>query len=260
MCGSMRQLSKPSWRSPMRSTFRVGLAACALLGLVTAHAPAQTTSTTETKTFEIVAVNGNDLVVKLPEGTRELTVPPDFKLTVNGQPMSVLELKPGMTGTATITTKTTLTPVTVTEVKNGTVARVTGSSIVVRTAEGLKGFTQGDVDKRGIKIVRDGKAAQLSEFREGDTLTATIVTAGPPKEVSEREIRAAIDPALPAAVATTGSAAAPEPPPAAAPPQQVASAQLPATAGARSLFALAGLASLGIGIALAARRRRLARE
>ena len=37
--------------------------------------------------------------------------------------MSVRELKAGMKGTATITTRTTVTPVTVTEVKNGTVVR-----------------------------------------------------------------------------------------------------------------------------------------
>ena len=66
-------------------------------------------------------MDGNQLDVKLPEGTRELTVPDDFRFTVNGQQMSVHELKPGMKGTATITTRTTVTPVTVTEVKNGQV-------------------------------------------------------------------------------------------------------------------------------------------
>ena len=57
--------------------------------------------------------------------------------------MSVQQLKPGMKGTATITTKTTVTPVTVTEVKSGTVMQSSGSSIIVRTDEGVKMFTQG---------------------------------------------------------------------------------------------------------------------
>ena len=83
----------------------------------------QTTTSTETKTFEVLAVDGNQLVVRLPEGTRELTVPDDFRFIVNGKPLSVRELKVGMKGTATITTRTTVTPVTVTEVKNGTVVR-----------------------------------------------------------------------------------------------------------------------------------------
>ena len=77
--------------------------------------------------------------------------------------MSVRELKAGMKGTATITTRTTVTPVTVTEVKNGTVALRSGSNVIVRTAEGVRSFTQGDVDKRGVKIYRDGKPLQLNE-------------------------------------------------------------------------------------------------
>ena len=121
----------------------------------------QTTTGTETKSFQIIAVDGNRLVVKLPEGTRELTVPDDFRFIVNGQPLSVRELKPGMSGTATITTRTTATPVTVTEVKNGTILRRTGSNITVQTDEGIKAFTQEDVTKRGVTIMRDGKPAQL---------------------------------------------------------------------------------------------------
>ena len=90
-------------------------------------------TTTETKKFQVIAVDGNQLVVRLPEGTRELTVPDDFRFNVDGKMLSVHELKPGMAGTATITTKTTVTPVTVTEVKNGTVMKASGSSIIVST-------------------------------------------------------------------------------------------------------------------------------
>ena len=38
----------------------------------------QTTTATETKTFEVLAVDGNQLVVRLPERTREVTVADDF--------------------------------------------------------------------------------------------------------------------------------------------------------------------------------------
>src|SRR5215471_12934203 len=134
----------------------------------------QQTTTSETKKFEVISVQGNDLVVRLPEGTRELTVPEDFRFTVDGQQLSVHELKAGMKGTATITTKTTtLKPVTVTEVKNGTVMQASGSSIIVRTDQGFKSFTQGDIDKRGIKILREGKPAEISDFHSGDQLSAT---------------------------------------------------------------------------------------
>src|SRR5262245_14713430 len=117
----------------------------------------QQSTTTETKRFQVIAVDGNNLVVKLPEGTRELAVPEDFRFTVDGQQLSVHDLKPGMSGTATITTKTTVHPVTVTEVKNGTVRQVTGSNVLVQTEQGFKNFTQGDLDKRGVKIYKDGK-------------------------------------------------------------------------------------------------------
>ena len=83
--------------------------------------------------------------------------------------MSVRELKPGMKGSASITTKTTITPVTVTEVKNGTVMQVAAGTIIVRSETGnVQRFSQGDVDKRGVKIMRGGKPAQVSDFREGD--------------------------------------------------------------------------------------------
>ena len=79
-----------------------------LLGLVTGSASAQSTMTsTRTMQFEIVSVNGNILVVKGPEGAREITVPQDFRFTVDGKPLAVSQLKPGMSGTATVTSTTT---------------------------------------------------------------------------------------------------------------------------------------------------------
>src|SRR5688572_2440413 len=144
-----------------RAVSRGVVVALALLTAVAAQAQQSTTISAETKTFEVLAVDGNRLDVRLPEGTRELTVPDDFRFTVDGQQLSVQQLKPGMKGTATITTRTTVVPVTVTEVKNGTVMVKSGSSLIVRTDEGIRSFNQGDVDKRGVKIVREGKPVQL---------------------------------------------------------------------------------------------------
>jgi thiamine pyrophosphokinase len=105
-----------------RAMSRVVLAAAVLCATAAVSLAEQTTtSSTQAKTFEVLAVDGNQLIVKLPEGTRELTVADDFRFTVNGQQMSVHELKAGMKGNAAITTRTTVTPVSVTEVKNGTV-------------------------------------------------------------------------------------------------------------------------------------------
>jgi len=247
--------------------------ASVLVLLTAGVSSAQTTSAaTEVKKFEVIAVDGNDLVVRLPEGTRQINVPPGFVFTVNGKPLSVNELKPGMSGTATITTTTTVTPVTVTEVKSGTVALVSGTAVYVRTPEGVRLFTQSELDKRGVKIFVDGKPRAVNELHEGNKLTATIITTKPPSIVTEKEVQATLAktgaaPAAPAAAAAAPAAAprpAPAPsaaqaaPPAAAPAQQpvaTTARRLPSTAGPLPTVGLAGLVSLAIG-AFATRRRR----
>ena len=155
-------------------------------------------------------MDGNDLVVRLPEGTRQINVPPGFVFTVNGKPLSVSDLKPGMSGTATITTTTTVTPVTVTEVKSGTVALVSGTAVYVRTPEGVRLFTQSELDKRGMKIFVDGKPRAVNELHEGNKLTATIITTKPPSIVTEKEVQATLAKtgAAPAAAAAAPAASA----------------------------------------------------
>ena len=237
--------------------------ASVLVFLTAGVSSAQTTSaSTDVKKFEVIAVDGNDLVVRLPEGTRQINVPPGFVFTVNGKPLSVSDLKPGMSGTATITTTTTVTPVTVTEVKSGTVALVSGTAVYVRTPEGVRLFTQSELDKRGVKIFVDGKPRAVSELHEGNRLTATIVTTKPPSIVTEKEVQATL--------AKTGAApvssAAPVPAPSAAqagapasPAQQpvaTTARTLPSTAGSLPTVGLAGLVLLAIG-AFATRRRRV---
>src|SRR5262245_6798378 len=153
-----------------------------------------------------------------------------------------------------------------------------GGSIFVRTEDGqVRSFTQGDVDKRGVTIIREGQPAKVSDFRQGDRLSATIVTTKPPRVVTEKEVAAALakPPAPAAAAAPAAAPPAPRAPssaaaPAAAPPaprapssaaaqapaepQQQARA-LPKTAGTDPLIALIGLTSLLLGATLAMRRR-----
>jgi len=230
----------------------LGIAAVCVTATI---ASAQTTSTTsETKKFTIISAEGNQVVAKLPEGTRELTVPDDFRFTSSdGKQLTAAELKPGMTGTAVITTKTTVIPVTVTEVKNGEVMQALGTSILVRTAEGMKMFTQGDIDKRGIKIVRDGKPAQISDFRANDRISATIITSRPPRVLTDREVQATLaraNPSTAPAASASRSAAAPATAPSAEAPKA-----LPKTASSLPLLGLVGLASIAAGLAMTVRRR-----
>ena len=239
-----------------RTTIRVVLAAMAVC-VTAVTSTAQTTSTsTQTKEFEVIAVSGNDLVVKLPEGTREIRVPDDFRFTVDGRQLAVRELKAGMKGTATITTKTTVTPVVVTEVKNGEVMQASGATLLVKTEQGFKQFTQGDVEKRGIKMVKDGAPAQFTDFRAGDRLSATIVTTLPPKVLTEKEVNATLAKAAPA----SGGAGAPAASrsmssAAAAPAAAPAPRMLPKTGSAWPLLALASILSIAMGLTLTVRRR-----
>lgn len=254
-----------------RSTSRMVFAA-AIVCLTAVSSLAQQSTTTQTKSFEVLAVEGNQLIVRLPEGTRELTVADDFRFNIDGQQMSVRQLKPGMKGTAVITTRTTVTPVTVTEVRNGTVVVRSSANIIVRTDDGVRSFTQGEVDKRGVKIIRDGKQVQLSELREGDRLSALIVTSLPPRVMTDQEVNATLATSRPAAAPPSAQAAArpaPASPPPAAPPARVgasssaaqastpsaAGGTLPKTASSWPLVGLLSVLSLAIGFALTIARR-----
>ena len=126
-------------------------------------------------------------------------------------------------------------------------------------------FTQRDIDKRGVKIMRDGRLAQVSDFRQGDQLTATIITSMPPRMVTEKEVQATLaktaaaparTSASPAATTTTSSTprtSAPSSQSAAA--NQAAPTQLPKTAGSLPILGFTGLASLLVSLGLTTRRR-----
>jgi hypothetical protein len=221
-------------------------------------ATAQTT-TTEVKSFEVVSVDGNTLVLRGAEGTKEYVVPEGFRFNVAGREVGVSELRPGMKGTATITTTTTVKPVTVTEVRNGEVVNATGGMIIVKGPKGFQSFTQADVDNRRAKILRDGKPIQISELHTGDRLTATIITERPPQILTERQVQATITDTARLGTPAAGSPAAAGAPRAAVTQSAQASTApartLPKTAGPLPLLALVGGLSLMLGGALRLRRR-----
>ena len=76
----------------------------------------QSTVTTEVKSGTIVYASGNDVVVKLDDGTvKHVVVPESTTITVDGKDLTVHDLQPGMKVTRKITTTTT--PVTVQTVR-----------------------------------------------------------------------------------------------------------------------------------------------
>ena len=249
-------------------TIRGVMAAVAVCFTAVTATAQTTTSSTQTKSFEVIGASGNDLIVKLPEGTREIKVPDDFRFTVDGQQLAARDLKVGMKGTATITTKTTVIPVVVTEVKNGEVMQASGSTLLVKTDQGFKQFTEGDVQKRGIKMVKDGAPAQFSDFHSGDRLSATIVTTHPPRVLTQQQVNATLAKPAPASGGGGGAAApaasrsmagstgsAPAGGSGTSSGASSGAKKLPKTASSWPLLALASLLSLAMGLILTVRRR-----
>ena len=165
------------------------LLAIALLSPIATYA--QTTTTSRESDFEIIAVDGNYLVVRDQNGTRELTVPPDFRFTVDGKSLAVSDLKAGMKGTAVVTTTTTQRPVYVTTIKQGTVTYQTARSIQIKEDNGkVHKFTQGEIDSRGIRLYMGDTPIRISQLNPGDKVSATIVTEGKPEIVTAQAVDA----------------------------------------------------------------------
>jgi len=217
----------------------VALASCALVLFCAAAGAQETKKEVTTRDFEIISVDGNRVVYRSSAGVKEITLPDDFKLDIHGQPVGVHDLKPGMKGTAHLTTTTTTTPVVVTEVRNATVLEVSGNNLIVRGANGVRRFTIDDVRDQNIAIIKDGQRVDFHGLRKGDKLTATIVTRGAPLVMTESQLSASVSsvpppPAAPtsapAPMATMAPAAAPTEAPAAAAPAAPAAAPAEATA------------------------------
>lgn len=254
-----------------RLTWMSALVCLAVAGLAQGTASAQQKAATTTKSqsvvhFEVVAVQGNTVTVKTREkGADDVTVDDSYRFTVDGNPVSVHDLKPGMKGTATMTTTTTVTPVVVTEVKSGRVAKVAGNSIIVSTDNGYKMFTEADAAKRGVKIIKDGQPAEFSSLREGDMLSATIVTEHPPKVMTKRQVDAAMTSAAAATAssaatggtgASTGARASLGSSAEAGAAAGTGHKKLPKTASAFPMIGLAGAGLCGFACLLAVLRRR----
>jgi len=176
-----------------------GVLVMLMLGLAFSAAPlaqTQTTTTVDVRKFEVIAADGNRLVVRDERGTNEYTVPDDFRFTVDGKKMAASELKPGMKGTATVTTTTTVKPVVVTEIRHGVVLKVWAGSVTVLddTDKLRKRFTQDQLNARGLQIFKDGRVITISQLNQGDEISATFVSERPPEVVTQQEVDATLTP------------------------------------------------------------------
>ena len=200
------------------------LLAIALLSPIATYA--QTTTTSRESNFEIIAVDGNNVVVRDQNGTRELTVPPDFRFNVDGKSLAASDLKAGMKGTAVVTTTTTQRPVYVTTIKQGTVTYQTARSIQIKEDNGkVHKFTQGEIDTRGIRLYMGDSPIRISQLNPGDKVSATIVTEGKPEIVTAQAVDAKLAPTPPPPAAPAPAPAAPAEEPAADEPAPAPAAE-----------------------------------
>lgn len=165
----------------------VSLAAMMMAQVKTETNTTQGQPTTETKVDrgEIIAVSGDDLVVKMEDGRIEnfTDVPESTKVTVDGQQLSIHDLKPGMKLEHTITTTTTPQTVTTVKTVTGKVFQVMPPAAIILTLE--DGSNEQFKIPEGQKFTVDGREVDAWGLRKGMTVSATKVVTAPETVVAE---------------------------------------------------------------------------
>lgn len=199
---------------------------------------------------EVVLVRGNDLFVKMDDGTMRHfpNVPESARATVGGQQLGVHDLRPGMKLERTITVTSTPKTVTTVQTVTGKVWHINPPSTVILTLE--DGNNQQFTIPKGQKFNVDGRETDAWGLKKGMKVSATKVVEVP--EVHVQQTQYVSGKPAPAPVA---------PPPADAPiliaaagpaPVLATPAELPKTGSLLPLIGLFGsfflLSSIGLGL------------
>ena len=159
----------------------------------------QGTVVTKVERGEVVTVSGNDLVVKMADGTLRNfeNVPASAKVTVGGKQLGVRDLKPGMKLQRTITTTTTPMVITTVETVKGKVWAITAPLSIILTLE--NGKNQQFKIPEDQKFEVDGQMLDAFAIRKGMLITATKITEVPAVEVTKtKSVTGAAAPSTPA--------------------------------------------------------------
>src|SRR5271169_4765952 len=205
---------------------------------MSAQVQTKTTTTSEQATVdnhvesgEVVAVSGNDLVVKMSDGTLRhvANVPESARVTVDGQELGIHDLKPGMKLQRTITTTTTPKTITTVQSVTGKVWYVSPPNSVILTLE--DGKNQEFKIPNNQKFVINGETVDAFGLRRGMVITATKIVEVPEEVVTQqRKLTGTMPPPPPAPPADQPvlvASSSPTPVPATPPPTEVASASAP---------------------------------
>jgi len=253
---------KKAIRKSLVLVLLVGAVSFACLVNMSAQVQTQTTTTAhqasvETKVdrAEVVHVSGNDLVVKMEDGSiRHIpNVPESARVTVDGQQLGIHDLKVGMKLERTITTTTTPKTITTVQSVSGKVWHVNPPSSVILTLQ--DGKNQQFKIPKDQKFNVDGQMVDAWGLKKGMNISATKVVEVPVTEVEQqRQLTGSMPPPPPAPPADEPILiASAEPMPAPAP--AAAPEKLPKTGSELPLVGLLGLFSLLSGFSLRAFRK-----
>jgi hypothetical protein len=133
---------------------------------------------------EVVLVEGNDLLVKLSTGDlKTFHVPETRKFLIDGRELSVHDLQPGTTLTATV--KTTTTPVTVRTKSrlSGRVWFVAAPNVILTLPDGQnKQYVVKQEDN--VRFTIEGRPATVFDLRKGMTVSAEKIVEAPDVEIT----------------------------------------------------------------------------
>jgi LPXTG-motif cell wall-anchored protein len=214
----------------------------------TAHAATHETTVAR---GEVVYVSGNDLVVKMEDGTLKHinNVPESARATVDGKELSIHDLKPGMKLEKTITTTTTPKTITTVQTVTGKVWNINPPTSVILSLE--DGTNQQFKIPKDQKFNVDGQMVDAWGLKKGMKVSATKIVEKPMTEVEqEAKVSGQMPPPPPAPPADAPilvAIAAPAPAPA-------APAELPKTGSPLALMGLLGILSLASSFGLKAIR------
>ena len=171
----------------------VGMLSITFAASTSAQVQMQTSTTSRTPTKEVkiesgdvVAVKGNDLFVKMPDGTiRDFpNAPESAKATVDGKKLGIHELKPSMKLQRTTVTTTTPQVVTTIETVTAKVWHVNPPASVIFTLE--NGQNQMFKIPEGQKFTVNGQETDAWGLKDGMKVTATKITTAEATSVTQK--------------------------------------------------------------------------
>jgi hypothetical protein len=136
---------------------------------------------------EVLAVEGNDLIVRMEDGSiRHFeNIPESAKVTVDGRQLGIHDLKPGMKLQRTITTTTTPLIVTTVETVTGKVWHITPPLSVILTLE--NGTNQSFKIPKDQKFNVNGQMVDAFGLRKGMVVSATKIVEEPVSVLSQQK-------------------------------------------------------------------------